>query len=171
MISAVGHEIDFTLSDFAADLRAPTLQRLLNWPCPNAAATGSFWPNWYALLERAMEGKITDSEKALTRLQEDWVLTHPERLWKRPAKPGYPGTAAGTGCPGPDYSAGAEAPAPPIRNWRPWTPMQSCGGAIPLQKQPGAGGAKCRLAAARRYPGDPVRPGTAVSTVDTVKEG
>ncbi len=79
-ISAVGHETDFTIADFVADLRAPT---------PSAAAEllTRDWTEWrqivaklHARLDRTTRQILADRRRHLGRLASSYALREPRRV-------------------------------------------------------------------------------------------
>ena len=82
IISGVGHEIDFTISDFVSDLRAPT---------PTGAAILSV-PDKYELLrylntckERlitAIDNKMYSYNQLLNKYKSNYLLNNPKRLYE-----------------------------------------------------------------------------------------
>ncbi|MED4223759.1 exodeoxyribonuclease VII large subunit [Neobacillus cucumis] len=83
IISAVGHETDFTIADFVADLRAPT---------PTGAAELAV-PHIEELLDRilqrqtrligVMSGKFKFEKERLNRVQKSYAFRYPRRLYEQ----------------------------------------------------------------------------------------
>lgn len=78
IISAVGHEVDVTIADYVADLRAPT---------PSAAAELAVFDyllfeqsleQFYIQLKQKMLGKIRESRSRVDQLQLHLQLSHPK---------------------------------------------------------------------------------------------
>ena len=80
IISAVGHEIDFTIADFVADLRAPTPSAAAELLAPDAAELQRHFEN----IARALKVRVTtrlDHHQHVIELTSKGPLRHaPERL-------------------------------------------------------------------------------------------
>lgn len=109
VVSAVGHEIDFTLSDFAADLRAPTPSAAAELAVPERTGDREKLQNLTRRLERQVtsaldqwenrflraaqsrvlrhpDGLLKDQQERLERAAASWVFTRPERLWENKSR-------------------------------------------------------------------------------------
>ena len=80
VVSAVGHETDFTLTDFAADKRAATPSQAAEIVVADANA----YLNSVAELEKRLKNTVLKrlalSETTLERLQNSWALSNPQRM-------------------------------------------------------------------------------------------
>ncbi len=80
VISAVGHETDFTLCDFAADRRAPTPSAAAELAVPNAADLLYTVQEAGLRLNRAMARKLSLMRERLDRLSASRVLKNPQTV-------------------------------------------------------------------------------------------
>lgn len=83
IISAVGHEIDFTISDFVADLRAPTPTGAAEMAVPNLVDVRSYLNQINIRLTKAIKNKIEISYEILNHYQNSYVLNNPMSLYNR----------------------------------------------------------------------------------------
>ena len=79
VISAVGHETDFTMADFVADLRAPTPSGAAELVVREKLAVISALAELYDRLKQAMRSQVQQSRERTVFLARRRVLTDPAR--------------------------------------------------------------------------------------------
>ena len=77
VISAVGHEIDFTIADFVADLRAPTPTGAAEMAVPNLADLLNTISQYKIRLNNNITGSISYLKDMLKKLSASYVLSNP----------------------------------------------------------------------------------------------
>ena len=77
IISAVGHEIDFTISDFVADLRAPTPTGAAEMAVPNLIDVKNFLNQLSIRLNKNIENILDKNKKIIKNYKESYVLSNP----------------------------------------------------------------------------------------------
>ena len=82
LVSAIGHEVDFTIADFVADLRAPTPSAAAELVSPDREEWRSTFASWQQRLLRSWQGRVAQHRQQLDWLQRQ--LKHPgQRLRER----------------------------------------------------------------------------------------
>jgi len=77
IISAVGHEIDYTISDFVADLRAPTPTGAAEMAVPNLIDVKNFLNQLNIRLNKDIENILDKNKKIIKTYTESYVLSNP----------------------------------------------------------------------------------------------
>lgn len=80
IISAVGHETDFTICDFVADLRAPTPSAAAELATPNMTELLSYFKSVKDSLPAIMQRRIDFEKQELDNLASSKVLLSPEEF-------------------------------------------------------------------------------------------
>ena len=82
VISAVGHEIDFTIADFAADLRAPTPTAAAELAVPNIETINTYLENAINRSTLSINNYIDTRKQLLSGLTSSYVLKKPTALYE-----------------------------------------------------------------------------------------
>jgi exodeoxyribonuclease VII large subunit len=80
VISAVGHEIDFTIADFVADLRAPTPSAAAELVIPKKEDLKNMIDTHTTRLKNALAAKLDMLAQRLRTLRESYILRQPLNL-------------------------------------------------------------------------------------------
>ncbi len=82
IISAVGHEIDFTIADFVADLRAPTPTGAAEMAVPNLVDLKTLINQYTIRLNENIKGIINVNTRRLNNIKESYILKNPLALYE-----------------------------------------------------------------------------------------
>lgn len=82
IISAVGHEIDFTIADFVADLRAPTPTGAAEMAVPTVLDTQVLINNYVIRLNKNIKNMVNQKFIMLERFKRSYILKNPYSMYE-----------------------------------------------------------------------------------------
>lgn len=77
IISAVGHEIDFSIADFVADLRAPTPSAAAELVVKDKQELKNQLQNFLSRIYKCVQNELTLYKERISRIQRSWALRWP----------------------------------------------------------------------------------------------
>lgn len=82
IISAVGHEIDFTIADFVADLRAPTPTGAAELAVPNKLDVINYIDQLEIRSKKVIKNKLDFLNQRLTEIKNRYILKNPLSIYE-----------------------------------------------------------------------------------------
>lgn len=82
VISAIGHEIDFTISDFVADLRAPTPSAAAELVVPDKKDILGYLDSMQRRFALVLENVISKKNTQVITVAQSLAKYHPEKVWQ-----------------------------------------------------------------------------------------
>ena len=82
VISAVGHEIDFTISDFVADLRAPTPTGAAELAVPAISDITNYLNQLKIRTNKSIQAKLTINKQKLSEITSRYIFTNPISIYQ-----------------------------------------------------------------------------------------
>ena len=82
VISAVGHEIDFTIADFVADLRAPTPTAAAELAVPNVETINTYLENAISRSTLSINNYLDNKRGQLSALTSSYILKKPTAMYE-----------------------------------------------------------------------------------------
>ncbi len=82
IISAVGHEVDFTIADFVADLRAPTPTGAAEMAVPNLVDLNNLLKQYQIRSNEAINNLLRICNRRLDELKNSFILRNPMSLYE-----------------------------------------------------------------------------------------
>lgn len=82
VISAVGHEIDFTIADFVADLRSPTPTGAAEMAVPQKGDVENYLNQLKIRLNKSMQHKININKQKLNEVKSRYIFTNPASIYQ-----------------------------------------------------------------------------------------
>ena len=82
VISAVGHEIDFTISDFVADLRAPTPTGAAELAVPAISDITNYLSQLKIRTNKSIQAKLTINKQKLSEITSRYIFTNPISIYQ-----------------------------------------------------------------------------------------
>lgn len=82
IISAVGHEVDFTIADFVADLRAPTPTGAAELAVPQIADVTNYLNQLKIRLSKTIQHKLKIEKQKLTEITDRYIFKNPINIYQ-----------------------------------------------------------------------------------------
>lgn len=82
IVSAVGHEIDYTICDFVSDLRAPTPTGAAELVVPSKLEILKYLSDYKSRILSVISNKISAYENNLKKLKSSYILNNPSSMYQ-----------------------------------------------------------------------------------------
>lgn len=82
VISAVGHEVDFTIADFVADLRAPTPTGAAELAVPSVSDVTSYLNQLKIRLNKVIQNEVRSYRQKLEEITKRYVFSNPISIYQ-----------------------------------------------------------------------------------------